>query len=105
MIMSEGYKCNNHIINDLFERVKRCTRIMLHSSCLCPHLQTQTNLAQTKMCVPQILASLPFVNTDKNTFEVISQILLSRAGQRNMYCVCCFHKSFHLVQGDHSFRE
>ena len=80
MIMSEGYKCNNHIINDLFERVKRCTRIMLHSSCLCPHLQTQTNLAQTKMCVPQILASLPFVNTDKNTFEVISQILLSRVG-------------------------
>ena len=94
-----------NIINDLFERVKRCTRIMLHSSCLCPHLQTQTNLAQTKMCVPQILASLPFVNTDKNTFEVISQILLSRVGQRNMYCVCCFHKSFHLVQGDHSFRE
>ena len=103
--MSERYKRNIHITDELFERVKRHTRIMLHSSCLCPHLQTQTNLAQTKMCVPQILASLPFVNTDKNTFEVISQILLSRVGQRNMYCVCCFHKSFHLVQGDHSFKE
>ena len=78
--MPESYKGNIPITNELFERVKRRTRIMLHSSCLCPHLQTQTNLAQTKMCVPQILASLPFVNTDKNTFEVISQILLSRVG-------------------------
>ena len=78
--MPESYKGNIHITNELFERVKRRTRIMLHSSCLCPHLQTQTNLAQTKMCVPQILASLPFVNRDKNTFEVISQIFLSRVG-------------------------
>ena len=78
--MPEIYKGKIHITTELFERVKRRTRIMLHSSCLCPHLQTQTNLAQTKMCVPQILASLPFVNTDKNTFEVISQILLSRVG-------------------------
>ena len=78
--MPESYKGNIHITTELFERVKRRTRIMLHSSCLCPHLQTQTNLVQTKMCVPQILASLPFVNTDKNTFEVISQILLSRVG-------------------------